>query len=101
MPGADRRPARTLVGIDGAAYIAIAVSFGLAAGIIGRAKGSSFLIWFVVGAVFLLFGLIAVILFRSEHTEPEQVDVIEHLLLAAHARVGSREPVVEDQRHPL
>jgi hypothetical protein len=58
--------------MDGAAYVAIAISFGLAAGIIGRGKGSSFLIWFTVGAVFLVFGLIAVILFRSEHTEPER-----------------------------
>lgn len=63
---------RTLVGMDGAAYVAIAISFGLAAGIIGRAKGSSFLIWFAVGAVFLIFGLIAVILYRNEAAEPER-----------------------------
>jgi hypothetical protein len=50
--------------MDGAAYAAIAISFGLAAGLIGRAKGSSVLIWFA--------GLIAVILFRSEHNEPER-----------------------------
>ena len=53
-------------------YLVIAISFGLATGIIGRAKGSSFLIWFVVGAVLPLLGLIAVVLFRSEKDEPER-----------------------------
>ena len=53
-------------------YVAIAVSFGLATGIIGRGKGSSFWIWFAVGTVIPLFGLIAVILYRSEKVEPER-----------------------------
>ena len=53
-------------------YALIAVSFGLATGIIGRAKGSSFFIWFAVGLVLLVIGLIAVILYRSEKTEPER-----------------------------
>ena len=56
----------------GAEYLLTALSFGLAAGIIGRAKGSSFLIWFAVGAVTLIFGLAAVILYRSEKDEPER-----------------------------
>ncbi|MEO8092480.1 MAG: hypothetical protein ABI726_07225 [bacterium] len=53
-------------------YLLIAVCFGLATGIIGRAKGSSFAIWFAVGAVLPLLGLIAVILSRSEKDEPER-----------------------------
>ena len=53
-------------------YVIIAVSFGLATGIIGRAKGSSFFIWFLVGAVLPLLGLIAVILYRYEKIEPER-----------------------------
>ena len=64
--------ARTLVTVDGAGYIVIAISFGLAAGFVGRAKGSSFLIWFAVGAVIPLLGLIAAFLYRSERTEPER-----------------------------
>ena len=52
--------------------LVILFSFGLATGIIGRAKGSSFFIWFLVGAVLPFIGLIAVILYRSEHTEPER-----------------------------
>jgi hypothetical protein len=50
----------------------IVVSFGLATGIIGRAKGSSFFIWFFVGAVLPLIGLIAVVLYRYEADEPER-----------------------------
>lgn len=50
----------------------IALSFGVATGVIGRAKGSSLLIWFTVGTVLPLLGLIAVIAYRSEHTEPER-----------------------------
>jgi hypothetical protein len=53
-------------------YAIIAITFGLATGIIGRAKGSSFLIWFAVGLVLPLLGLIAVILYRSEKVEPER-----------------------------
>jgi hypothetical protein len=53
-------------------YLIIAGSFGLATAIIGRAKGSSFFIWFIVGAVLPFIGLIAVILYRSEKEEPER-----------------------------
>ena len=53
-------------------YVLIAVLFGFATGFIGRAKGSSFFIWFLVGAVLPFFGLIAVILYRSEKAEPER-----------------------------
>jgi hypothetical protein len=52
--------------------IVILASFGLATGIIGRAKGSSFLIWFALGFILPLLGLIAVILFRVEKDEPER-----------------------------
>ena len=53
-------------------YVIIAVSSGLATGIIGRAKGSSFLLWFIVGAVVPILGLIAVVLYRGEQDEPER-----------------------------
>ena len=50
----------------------ILFSFGLATAIIGRRKGSSFFIWFLVGFILPLIGLVAVILHRSEHEEPER-----------------------------
>ena len=37
--------------MEGMQYLVIAFSFGLATGIIGRAKGSSFFIWFLVAAL--------------------------------------------------
>ena len=52
-------------------YLVIATSFGLATGIVGRAKRSSFLIWLVVGSVLPVLGLIAVILYEPDD-EPER-----------------------------
>ena len=56
----------------GSFYVVIALLFGLATGIVGRGKGSSFFIWFLIGAVLPLLGLIAVILYRGEQDEPER-----------------------------
>ncbi|HEX5527171.1 MAG TPA: hypothetical protein VFX44_08270 [Solirubrobacterales bacterium] len=53
-------------------YLIIALSFALATGIIGRAKGSSFFVWFLVGGVLLIFGLAAVIFYRVDKDEPER-----------------------------
>jgi hypothetical protein len=53
-------------------WVLISVTCGLATGLIGRAKGSSFFIWFLVGAVLPVLGLIAVILYRVEKDEPER-----------------------------
>ncbi len=56
----------------GLEWVVIALSAGLATGIIGRAKGGSFFIWLLVGTVLPFIGLIAVILYRNEETEPER-----------------------------
>lgn len=53
-------------------FIIIALCFGIATAIIGKAKGSSFFVWLLVGCVFNIFALIAVILYRSELDEPER-----------------------------
>ena len=53
----------------GGAYVVIALSFGLATGIVGKIKGSSFFIWFIVGLVVPLIGLITAIFYRSERDE--------------------------------
>ena len=45
-------------------YLFIAFFFGLATAIIGKAKGSSFFLWLLIGAVLPILGLIAVILSR-------------------------------------
>lgn len=53
-------------------YLVIAFFFGLATAIIGRAKGSSFWIWLLIGSVLPPLGLVAVILYRVEKDEPER-----------------------------
>jgi flagellar basal body-associated protein FliL len=53
-------------------YLVIAFFFGLASGFVAKGKGSSFWIWFVVGAVVPLLGLVAAILYRVEKNEPER-----------------------------
>jgi uncharacterized protein (DUF983 family) len=53
-------------------YLLIASCFALATAVIGRSKGSSFFIWFVVGFVTLAIGLVVVILYRREKSEPER-----------------------------
>ena len=46
--------------------------FGLSAGTIGKIKGSSFFIWFLIGLVLLLLGTIAALLYRFEQNEPRR-----------------------------
>ena len=51
------------------AYIIIALSFGLAGGIVGRAKGSSFWIWFLISAILPFLGLLCAVVYRNEDQE--------------------------------
>lgn len=51
-------------------FLVILFFFGLSAGVIGRIKGSSFLIWFLVGFCVPVAGTIAAILYRWEKDEP-------------------------------
>ncbi len=50
-------------------YLIIAFSFALAGGIVGKIKGSSFWIWFIISGVLPVLGLLAAILYRSERNE--------------------------------
>ncbi len=54
------------------AYIVIAFCFGLAGGIVGRVKGSSFTLWFLISAVVPFIGLMAAIAYRFERDEPRR-----------------------------
>jgi ribosomal protein S27AE len=51
------------------AYLVIAFSFALAGGIIGRIKGSSFVIWFLISGILPVIGLAAALLYRVERDE--------------------------------
>ena len=71
-------------------YLFIAFSFGLATAIIGRAKGSSFWLWLVIGSVLPPLGLIAVILHRTEKDEPERQCPNCHKALKLYVQVCPR-----------
>jgi hypothetical protein len=51
------------------AYVIIAVGFGLSGGIIGKLKGSSFLLWFLISGLVPFLGLMAAIAYRFERDE--------------------------------
>jgi len=49
--------------------IVIMFFFGLAGGTVGRIKGSSFLVWFLVSGLIPFFGLLAAICYRYDNQE--------------------------------
>ena len=51
------------------AYLIICLFFGLAGGIVGRLKGSSFLLWFVISGLIPVLGLLTAVLYRFETDE--------------------------------
>ena len=51
------------------AYLLVAFSFALAGGLVGRLKGSSFFVWFLISGVLPVLGLAAAFLFRTERDE--------------------------------
>jgi hypothetical protein len=51
------------------AYLIICLFFGLAGGVVGRVKGSSFLLWFAISAIVPFLGLLAAIFYRVEKDE--------------------------------
>jgi hypothetical protein len=54
------------------AYVIFAVALGLAAGVVGRLKGSSFFLWFLIGAILPGLGLVGALLYRYERDEPRR-----------------------------
>lgn len=53
----------------GAGYVVICLGFGLAGGFVGRMKGSSFWLWFLISAVVPIAGLLSAICYRWENRE--------------------------------
>jgi len=51
------------------AYLIICLFFGLAGGIVGRIKGSSFVLWFFISALVPFLGLAAAVFYRFESNE--------------------------------
>jgi hypothetical protein len=53
----------------GGYYVVIAVCFGLAGGIVGKLKGSSFWLWFLISGALPLVGLVAALAYRFDNRE--------------------------------
>src|SRR2546423_6667819 len=55
--------------MTGTGLIVIMLFFGVAGGIVGRIKGSSFILWFLISGLVPFFGLLAAICYRFENQE--------------------------------
>ena len=51
-------------------FLVILFFFGLSAGVVGKIKGSSFLLWFLIGFALPVFGTLAAVFYRWEREEP-------------------------------
>jgi hypothetical protein len=51
------------------AYVVIAICFGLAGGWVGKVKGSSFWLWFLISGAVPVVGLAAALLYRWDNEE--------------------------------
>jgi hypothetical protein len=67
----------------GGAYVAIMIFFGLSAGAIGKIKGSSFFLWFLIGFVLPVIGTMAALFYRWDRYEPrrrcEECNAVVHV----------------------
>jgi hypothetical protein len=55
--------------MDDMGLLVILFFFGLAGGIVGRIKGSSFVVWFLISGLIPFLGLLAAICYRFENQE--------------------------------
>jgi hypothetical protein len=54
------------------AFVVICFFFGLAGGVVGKMKGSSFFLWFLISACVPFIGLLAAVVYRIERDEPRR-----------------------------
>jgi len=55
--------------MEGLGLLVIMFFFGLAGGIVGRLKGSSFLLWFVISGLVPFIGLLTALFYRWDNQE--------------------------------
>ena len=53
-------------------FLGAGIGCAIATGFVGRAKGSSFWLWLLIGLVLPFIGLVAALLYRFEQDEPER-----------------------------
>ena len=71
-------------------YAVIAFFFGLSAGTIGKIKGSSFFLWFLIGVATLGVGILAALLYRVERNEPVRACPVCGTVVALSTQVCTR-----------
>jgi ribosomal protein S27AE len=72
------------------AYLVIAFSFALAGGLVGKIKGSSFFLWFLISGILPVIGLVAALLYRSERDEVRRQCPTCGKVIALHVQVCTR-----------
>ncbi len=55
--------------MEGDQYLIIVFCFGMAGGIVGKIKGGSFWLWFLISGIVPVLGLITAIVYRVERDE--------------------------------
>jgi hypothetical protein len=55
--------------MNGMGLLVILFFFGLAGGVVGRIKGSSFVVWFLISGLIPFLGLLAAVCYRWEDRE--------------------------------
>jgi hypothetical protein len=53
-------------------YLFVCLVFGITGGVVGRIKGSSFVLWFLISFLLPVFGLLAAVFYRFERDEPRR-----------------------------
>jgi hypothetical protein len=71
-------------------FVVILFFFGLSAGTIGKIKGSSFLLWFLIGFCLPALGTLTALLWRFEQREPRRVCPECRNVVALHDQVCMR-----------
>jgi ribosomal protein S27AE len=72
------------------AYLVLAFSFALAGGLVGKIKGSSFFLWFLISGILPVIGLVAALLYRSERDEVRRQCPTCGKVIALHVQVCTR-----------
>ncbi len=76
--------------MQGLSLLPILFFFGLAGGVVGRIKGSSFFMWFLVSACVPVLGLLTAVLYRYDNRELRRQCPSCHRVLKLHDAVCTR-----------
>ena len=58
--------------MGGSIYLFVALAFGIATAVVGRSKGGSRVLWFLIGAIVPGIGLLVAFAYRNDGDEPRR-----------------------------